>query len=198
MAIQLEKLTYEYMQGSALSHKAVAEVDLTVEAGEFLGLIGHTGSGKSTLVQLMGGLLQPSTRPCAGGRAGIWGIRSSGSRPRRHVGLVFQYPEYQLFEETVARDVAYGPRNMGLGEEEIQRRVDTALGLVGLPPQQFGEKSPFSLSGGERRRAALAGVIAMEPKYLILTSPWPGWTPRAGGTSCIPLTGLREKTGCGW
>ena len=149
MAIQLEKLTYEYMQGSALSHKAVAEVDLTVEAGEFLGLIGHTGSGKSTLVQLMGGLLQPTA-----GRVLVEGLdmgdKKQRAQARRHVGLVFQYPEYQLFEETVARDVAYGPRNMGLGEEEIQRRVETALGLVGLPAKQFGEKSPFSLSGGGR------------------------------------------------
>lgn len=152
MAIQLEKLTYEYMQGSALSHKAVAEVDLTVEAGEFLGLIGHTGSGKSTLVQLMGGLLQPTA-----GRVLVEGLdmgdKKQRAQARRHVGLVFQYPEYQLFEETVARDVAYGPRNMGLGEEEIQRRVDTALGLVGLPPQQFGENPPSAsaaASGGGR------------------------------------------------
>ena len=196
MAIQLEKLTYEYMQGSALSHKAVAEVDLTVEAGEFLGLIGHTGSGKSTLVQLMGGLLQPTA-----GRVLVEGLdmgdKKQRIQARRHVGLVFQYPEYQLFEETVARDVAYGPRNMGLGEEEIQRRVDTALGLVGLPPQQFGEKSPFSLSGGERRRAALAGVIAMEPKYLILDEPMAGLDPQGRRDILHTIDGLREKTGCG-
>lgn len=196
MAIQLEKLTYEYMQGSALSHKAVAEVDLTVEAGEFLGLIGHTGSGKSTLVQLMGGLLQPTA-----GRVLVEGLdmgdKKQRAQARRHVGLVFQYPEYQLFEETVARDVAYGPRNMGLGEEEIQRRVDTALGLVGLPPQQFGEKSPFSLSGGERRRAALAGVIAMEPKYLILDEPMAGLDPQGRRDILHTIDGLRAKTGCG-
>lgn len=196
MAIQLEKLTYEYMQGSALSHKAVAEVDLAVEAGEFLGLIGHTGSGKSTLVQLMGGLLQPTA-----GRVLVEGLdmgdKKQRAQARRHVGLVFQYPEYQLFEETVARDVAYGPRNMGLGEEEIQRRVDTALGLVGLPPQQFGEKSPFSLSGGERRRAALAGVIAMEPKYLILDEPMAGLDPQGRRDILHTIDGLREKTGCG-
>ena len=121
------------------------------------------------------------------------GDKKQRAQARRHVGLVFQYPEYQLFEETVARDVAYGPRNMGLGEEEIQRRVDTALGLVGLPPRQFGEKSPFSLSGGERRRAALAGVIAMEPKYLILDEPMacllytslPGRCARLPGTSAL-------------
>ena len=196
MAIQLEKLTYEYMQGSALSHKAVAEVDLTVEAGEFLGLIGHTGSGKSTLVQLMGGLLQPTA-----GRVLVEGLdmgdKKQRAQARRHVGLVFQYPEYQLFEETVARDVAYGPRNMGLGEEEIQRRVDTALGLVGLPPRQFGEKSPFSLSGGERRRAALAGVIAMEPKYLILDEPMAGLDPQGRRDILHTIDGLRAKTGCG-
>ena len=196
MAIQLEKLTYEYMQGSALSHKAVAEVDLTVEAGEFLGLIGHTGSGKSTLVQLMGGLLQPTA-----GRVLVEGLdmgdKKQRIQARRHVGLVFQYPEYQLFEETVARDVAYGPRNMGLAEEEIQRRVDTALELVGLLPQQFGEKSPFSLSGGERRRAALAGVIAMEPKYLILDEPMAGLDPQGRRDILRTIHGLRTKIGCG-
>ena len=196
MAIQLEKLTYEYMQGSALSHKAVTEVDLTVEAGEFLGLIGHTGSGKSTLVQLMGGLLQPTA-----GRVLVEGLdmgdKKQRIQARRHVGLVFQYPEYQLFEETVARDVAYGPRNMGLAEEEIQRRVDTALELVGLLPQQFGEKSPFSLSGGERRRAALAGVIAMEPKYLILDEPMAGLDPQGRRDILRTIHGLRTKIGCG-
>lgn len=196
MAIQLEKLTYEYMQGSALSHKAVAEVDLTVEAGEFLGLIGHTGSGKSTLVQLMGGLLQPTA-----GRVLVEGLdmgdKKQRIQARRHVGLVFQYPEYQLFEETVARDVAYGPRNMGLAEEEIRRRVDTALELVGLPSQQFGEKSPFSLSGGERRRAALAGVIAMEPKYLILDEPMAGLDPQGRRDILRTIDGLRTKIGCG-
>ena len=125
------------------------------------------------------------------------GDKKQRAQARRHVGLVFQYPEYQLFEETVARDVAYGPRNMGLGEEEIQRRVDTALGLVGLPPQQFGEKSPFSLSGGERRRAALAGVIAMEPKYLILDEPMAGLDPQGRRDILHTIDGLREKTGCG-
>ena len=195
MAIQLEKLTYEYMQGSALSHKAVAEVDLTVEAGEFLGLIGHTGSGKSTLVQLMGGLLQPTA-----GRVLVEGLdmgdKKQRAQARRHVGLVFQYPEYQLFEETVARDVAYGPRNMGLGEEEIQRRVDTALGLVGLPPSNSG-KIPLQ---PQRRRAAAGGpsrVIAMEPKYLILDEPMAGLDPQGRRDILHTIDGLREKTGCG-
>ena len=194
MAIQLEKLTYEYMQGSALSHKAVAEVDLTVEAGEFLGLIGHTGSGKSTLVQLMGGLLQPTA-----GRVLVEGLdmgdKKQRAQARRHVGLVFQYPEYQLFEETVAKDVAFGPRNLGLEEDEIQERVKEAMELVGLDYEEFKDRSPFELSGGQKRRAAIAGVIAMRPEVLILDEPTAGLDPKAHKDVLAMIEEVHRRTG---
>lgn len=195
MPIQLEQLSYVYMQGSALAQRAVQEIDLTVEPGEFLGLIGHTGSGKSTLVQLMGGLLQPT-----GGRVLVDGVDMADKKrraaARRAVGLVFQYPEYQLFEETVFKDVAYGPRNMGLEEKEAETRVREALSLVGLPYDSFAEKSPFELSGGEKRRAALAGVIAMRPKYLVLDEPMAGLDPLGRAEILNTIDGLRRELGC--
>lgn len=195
MPIQLERLSYIYMQGSALAQRAVQEIDLTVEPGEFFGLIGHTGSGKSTLVQLMGGLLQPT-----GGRVLVDGVDMADKKrragARRAVGLVFQYPEYQLFEETVFKDVAYGPRNMGLEEKEIEARVREALSLVGLPHASFAEKSPFELSGGEKRRAALAGVIAMRPKYLVLDEPMAGLDPLGRAEILHTIDSLRREIGC--
>lgn len=193
MAIQLEKLTYEYMQGSALSHKAVAEVDLTVEAGEFLGLIGHTGSGKSTLVQLMGGLLQPTA-----GRVLVEGLdmgdKKQRAQARRHVGLVFQYPEYQLFEETVYKDIAFGPANMGLDEQEIDRRVRRAAEFCGIT-QRVLDASPFELSGGQKRRVAIAGVLAMEPKILVLDEPAAGLDPEGRDTILGQIKTWHKETG---
>ena len=190
--IELDRVTYRY----DAQHAALEDVSLCIGEGELVAVVGHNGSGKSTLAKHLNALLLPES-----GRVLVEGLdmgdKKQRAQARRHVGLVFQYPEYQLFEETVARDVAYGPRNMGLGEEEIQRRVDTALGLVGLPPRQFGEKSPFSLSGGERRRAALAGVIAMEPKYLILDEPMAGLDPQGRRDILHTIDGLRAKTGCG-
>lgn len=195
MPIQLEQLTYVYMQGSALAQRAVQNVSLTVNNGEFLGLIGHTGSGKSTLVQLLGGLLQPTS-----GRVLVDGLdmadKKQRARARHGVGLVFQYPEYQLFEETVAKDVAYGPRNMGLNEKEIDARVREAMELVGLPHGKFGEKSPFELSGGEKRRAALAGVIAMRPRYLVLDEPMAGLDPVGRLDILHTIDNLRSEIGC--
>ena len=195
MPIQLENVSYVYMEGSTLSNRAVADVSLTIQPGEFIGLIGRTGSGKSTLVQLMGGLLQPTS-----GRVLIDGLdmadKKQRVKARGSIGLVFQYPEYQLFEETVAKDVAYGPRNMGLDEDVIQGRVRRALELVGLAQDKFGDKSPFELSGGEKRRAALAGVIAMEPRYLVLDEPMAGLDPVGRSAILATIDGLREKTGC--
>ncbi len=195
MAIQLQNVTYIYMEGSVLSQAAVSDIRLEIQEGDFLGMIGHTGSGKSTLVQLMGGLLQPT-----GGRVLVDGLdlgdkkQRKAARPR--VGLVFQYPEYQLFEETVAKDVAYGPHNLGLAPEEVEARVRRAMELVGLPYDRFGEKSPFALSGGEKRRAALAGVIAMEPRYLILDEPMAGLDPMGRKAILETIAGLRQETGC--
>ncbi|MEA4971108.1 MAG: energy-coupling factor transporter ATPase [Candidatus Pelethousia sp.] len=195
MPIQLEQLSYVYMQGSALAQRAVENISLTIEAGEFLGLIGHTGSGKSTLVQLIGGLLQP-----AAGRVLVDGLdmadKKQRTQARRSVGLVFQYPEYQLFEETVAKDVAYGPRNLGFAEQEIEAAVHEALELVGLPYKEFASKSPFELSGGEKRRAALAGVIAMRPKYLVLDEPMAGLDPAGRSDILYTINNLRGEIGC--
>lgn len=195
MPIQLDQLSYVYMQASALAQQALDELTLTIEAGEFLGLIGHTGSGKSTLVQLMGGLLQPTA-----GRVLVDGMdlsdKKQRAQARRSVGLVFQYPEYQLFEETVAKDVAYGPRNMGFNEKEIDQAVHEALELVGLPYDKFAAKSPFELSGGEKRRAALAGVIAMRPKYLVLDEPMAGLDPAGRSDILHTIDNLRRDIGC--
>lgn len=195
MAIVIEKLSYTYLSGSSLSNSALRNISLTVEPGEFLGIIGHTGSGKSTLVQHMNGLLQGES-----GRVLVDGLDMADKKQRvegrKRVGVVFQYPEYQLFEETVARDVAYGPKNMGLSEEEVAVRVDAALRRVGLMPEVFAEKSPFELSGGEKRRAALAGTIAMEPQYMVLDEPMAGLDPRGRREIMDLLEELRADAGC--
>lgn len=177
MPIEITQLSHTYMPGSALAYPALADVSLTVRDGEFLGIIGHTGSGKSTLIQHLNGLLLPSA-----GSVLVDGLDTREKKLRKQirslVGMVFQYPEYQLFEETVERDVAFGPKNMGLDAPEIATRVNEALRLVGLNPSEFAEKSPFELSGGEKRRAALAGILAMRPKYLVLDEPMAGLDPR--------------------
>ena len=176
MPIVVEKLNHVYMTGSALAFNAVEDVSLTVNEGEFLCVIGHTGSGKSTLVQHFNGLMQPSS-----GRVVVDGADMCDKKMRRLgrqlVGMVFQYPEYQLFEETVFKDIAFGPKNMGLSADEISLRVADAMRFVGLDFDKFAEKSPFDLSGGEKRRAALAGIIAMHPKYLVLDEPMAGLDP---------------------
>ena len=177
MPIEITQLSHTYMPGSALAYPALADVSLTIMDGEFLGIIGHTGSGKSTLIQHLNGLLLPTA-----GSVLVDGLDTREKKLRKQirslVGMVFQYPEYQLFEETVERDVAFGPKNMGLDEAEIATRVSEALRLVGLNPSEFAEKSPFELSGGEKRRAALAGILAMRPKYLVLDEPMAGLDPR--------------------
>ncbi len=174
---------------------ALSNISLTVNEGEFLGIIGHTGSGKSTLIQHMNGLMQPST-----GKVTVDGLdlslRKERVEARSRVGLVFQYPEYQLFEETVFKDVAFGPRNLGVAESEIEERVEEALMLVGLAPELFAEKSPFDLSGGEKRRAALAGIFAMRPRYLLLDEPMAGLDPSGRRAVIALLQTLRAKTGC--
>lgn len=178
MPIVIEKVSHVYMPGSPFMTAALQDISLRIEDGQFVGIIGHTGSGKSTLIQHINGLLRPTQ-----GRVLVDGIDTSVKgeemiRLRRKVGLVFQYPEHQLFEETVSRDVGFGPHNMGLSEQEVQRRVDDALRQVGLDRAAVGEKSPFELSGGQRRRVAIAGVLAMEPSILILDEPSAGLDPR--------------------
>ena len=176
--IRCERLTHVYGRGTPLATPALTDVSLTIDAGEVVGVIGATGSGKSTLVQHFNGLLRPTT-----GRVLLDGVDVNGRgtdrrRLRQQVGLLFQYPEQQLFEETVFADVAFGPRNQGLSEEEVRARVHQALEQVGLPPARFTSRSPFDLSGGEMRRAAIAGVLAMEPRMLILDEPTAGLDPQ--------------------
>ena len=174
--LRVENLTHTYGEGTPFRRSAVKNMDLTIYRGEFLGLIGHTGSGKSTLIQHLNGLLKPTEgRILLGGRD-IW--KEEKIRDVRfRVGLVFQYPEHQLFEETVYRDIAFGPKNMGLGEEEIDQRVRSAAHFVGLDEATL-QKSPFALSGGQKRRVAIAGVIAMEPEVLVLDEPTAGLDPQ--------------------
>lgn len=174
--LEIKNLNYIYSAGTPFEHKALENVSFAVRPGEFVGIIGHTGSGKSTLMQQLNGLLKPTSGQVLLDGKDIWADKKSTRQARFRVGLVFQYPEYQLFEETVYKDIAFGPRNMGLPEEEIDRRVRQAAGFVGLTDAQL-EASPFDLSGGQKRRVAIAGVIAMEPEVLILDEPTAGLDP---------------------
>lgn len=175
--LEMEQVSYTYGAGSPFEQQALQDVSFQTVPGELLGIIGHTGSGKSTLIRHLNGLLRPSAGQIRLDGQDIWERPKEIRSIRFRVGMVFQYPEYQLFEETVEKDIAFGPRNMGLPEEEIARRVQDAAALVGLAPELL-EKSPFDLSGGEKRRAAIAGVMAMEPEILILDEPTAGLDPR--------------------
>ena len=174
--LEVKNLTYIYSVGTPFEHKALDDISFSVERGEFIGIIGHTGSGKSTLMQQLNGLLKPTSGTVLLDGQDIWSDKKLTRQARFRVGLVFQYPEYQLFEETVYKDIAFGPKNMGLSAEEVDRRVREAAGVVGLTEQQL-EVSPFDLSGGQKRRVAIAGVIAMEPEVLILDEPTAGLDP---------------------
>ena len=175
--IRTEKLTYTYSQGTPFEKTAVNNVDLHIEEGAFVGIIGHTGSGKSTLIQHLNGLIKPTSGKVFIDGEDIHGKNVKLRDVRFKVGLVFQYPEYQIFEETVAKDIAYGPSNMGLSKEEVDTRVKEAASIVGLPDDLL-ERSPFELSGGQKRRVAIAGVMAMRPKVLILDEPTAGLDPK--------------------
>lgn len=174
--IETKQLTHIYSQGTPFEHTALQGIDFTIAPGEYLAIIGRTGSGKSTLIQHLNGLLRPTSGQVLFEGEDIWSSKERTRQVRFQVGLVFQYPEYQLFEETVYRDIAFGPTNMGLGQEEVDRRVRQAARFVGLDDHTL-EKSPFDLSGGQKRRVAIAGVIAMEPKVLILDEPTAGLDP---------------------
>lgn len=192
--IRIENLTHTYGEGTPFRRSAVENLSLDIYHGEFLGLIGHTGSGKSTLIQHLNGLLKPT-----GGRVlldgeDIWADPKKIRSVRFRVGLVFQYPEYQLFEETVYKDIAFGPKNMGLQGEEIDRRVRQAAVFAGLD-EDILERSPFELSGGQKRRVAIAGVIAMEPKVLILDEPTAGLDPRGREAILAQLRAYHEQKG---
>ena len=174
--LEVKNLNYIYSVGTPFEHKALDNVSFAVNRGEFIGIIGHTGSGKSTLMQQLNGLLKPTSGQILLDGQDIWSDKKLTRQARFRVGLVFQYPEYQLFEETVYRDIAFGPKNMGLKEAEIDRRVREAAGFVGITEEQLS-MSPFDLSGGQKRRVAIAGVIAMEPEVLILDEPTAGLDP---------------------
>ena len=174
--LKVENLTHTYSAGTPFQRNAIEHIDFEVRPGEFLGVIGHTGSGKSTFIQHLNGLLKPTEGHVYFKGQDIWSSPKVTHESRFHVGLVFQYPEYQLFEETVYKDIAFGPGNMGLDQNEIDRRVREAAGFVGLGEECL-EKSPFELSGGQKRRVAIAGVLAMEPEVLILDEPTAGLDP---------------------
>ena len=192
MSIEIRHLTHCYSEGSALRTVALDDVSLTIHDGDFLGIIGHTGSGKSTLVQHLNGLLKPTSGQVLINGEDLNGEHVNRKALRQKIGLVFQYPEYQLFEETVAKDIAFGPKNQGLSAAEIDERVRFALSCVHLEYDEVAEKSPFELSGGQMRRVASAGVIAMRPEVLILDEPTAGLDPR--GRDSI-LTMLEELHG---
>lgn len=179
--IRIEQLTHTYSAGTPFQRSAVDGVELDIMPGEFLGVIGHTGSGKSTLIQHLNGLLKPTQGHIYLNGKDIWADPKQIRQVRFQVGLVFQYPEYQLFEETVYKDIAFGPGNMGLDKEEIDRRVRESARMVGLA-EELLEKSPFDLSGGQKRRVAIAGVLAMDPKVLVLDEPTAGLDPRGRDT----------------
>ena len=174
--LEVKDLNYIYSIGTPFEHQALDNVNFAVNRGEFIGIIGHTGSGKSTLMQQLNGLLKPTSGQVLLDGQDIWSDKKLTRQARFRVGLVFQYPEYQLFEETVYKDIAFGPKNMGLKPDEVDRRVREAAGFVGLTEKQL-EVSPFDLSGGQKRRVAIAGVIAMEPEVLILDEPTAGLDP---------------------
>lgn len=174
--LEVKNVTHTYSAGTPFEHRALEGVSFCLQRGEFVGVIGHTGSGKSTLMQHLNGLLKPDSGEILLDGKNIWTDKATTRQTRFRVGLVFQYPEYQLFEETVYKDIAFGPKNMGLKADEIDRRVREAAGFVGITEAQL-QASPFDLSGGQKRRAAIAGVIAMEPELLILDEPTAGLDP---------------------
>ena len=192
--IQTKGLTYRYGIGTPFEKTAVDHVDLEIESGSFVGIIGHTGSGKSTLIQHLNGLLKPTEGSILLDGKDIWAEKAQMRQVRFRVGLVFQYPEYQIFEETVAKDIAFGPRNMGLAEEEVQARVKETAAIVGLSDDIL-EQSPFLLSGGQKRRVAIAGVMAMRPEVLILDEPTAGLDPRGRVEILEEIKAYRRQTG---
>lgn len=179
MSITVENLTYTYSKGMPNETRALEDVSFRLEPGEFAAIIGHTGSGKSTLVQQLNGLLRPDSGKITVGEVCITDPSTKMTEVRRKVGLVFQYPEYQLFEETVAKDVAFGPKQVGITGEELERVVADSIRLTGLDYEEVKERSPFELSGGQKRRVAIAGVLAMKPEILILDEPTAGLDPSA-------------------
>lgn len=193
--ISVRNLTHSYNEGLPSKFNAIENLNFDIYKGDFVGLIGHTGSGKSTLIQHFNGLLKPTQGQILLDGKDIWSDKKSVREAKFKVGLCFQYPEYQLFEETVAKDIAFGPKNMKLPEKEIAERVAKAAMYVGLK-REYMEKSPFDLSGGEKRRAAIAGVMAMQPEVLILDEPTAGLDPRGRDKILSLISNYRAQTGC--
>lgn len=193
MSIKIENLTHVYMPKTPFEKKALDDVSLHIKEGEFLALIGHTGSGKSTLIQHLNGLLEPSYGKIYVDDVDITKKGTKLTDIRKKVGLVFQYPEYQLFEETIEKDIAFGPTNLGLSAEEISSRIKKSMEMVGLDYETYKDVSPFDLSGGQKRRVAIAGVIAMEPRVLILDEPTAGLDPKGRDDILDQIKILHEK-----
>ncbi len=193
MSIKAENLTHIYMKDTVFQQTALDNITITIEDGEFIGLIGHTGSGKSTLIQHFNGLLKPTSGRILLDNTDINSKEASLKTVRQKVGLVFQYPEHQLFEETVYKDIAFGPKNLGLEENQIKKRVKSSLDMVGLDYNEIKDISPFDLSGGQKRRVAIAGVLSMKPKILILDEPTAGLDPRGRDEILGHIKKLHEK-----
>lgn len=192
--LKTEELTYQYSIGTPFEKTAVDHVSLEIEEGAFVGIIGHTGSGKSTLIQHFNGLIRPTSGKVYLDGQDIWADKANIRQVRFQVGLVFQYPEYQIFEDTVYKDIAFGPKNMGLSESEIKERVEETAALVGLTTEQL-KQSPFDLSGGQKRRVAIAGVMALRPKVLILDEPTAGLDPKGREDILREIRRYHKETG---
>lgn len=195
MSIILKNVTYTYMPKTPFERTAISEINFEIERGEFVAIIGHTGSGKSTLVQHLNGILKPTSGSVSVDGVDLHDKKSAAKAARSKVGMVFQYPEHQLFEETIYEDIAFGPKNLGLSEEEIDTRVKRAMNFVGLDFEQYATRSPFQLSGGQMRRVAIAGVIALEPEYLILDEPSAGLDPRGRDEIFNEIIQLYQSSG---
>lgn len=194
MSIEISHLTHLYNQGTAMERKALDDVNITINDGEFVAFIGHTGSGKSTLIQHLNALIKPTSGKILLDGEDINADKTKLKAIRQKVGLVFQYPEHQLFEMTVFKDVCYGPKNMGLSDEEVKNAAEKALSLVGLD-QSFYDKSPFELSGGQKRRVAIAGILAMNPRVLVLDEPTAGVDPRGRDEILGAIDHMHKETG---
>ena len=194
MSIKIKNLTHIYNEGMPFEKMALNDINIEINTGEFVGIIGHTGSGKSTLIQMFNGLLKPTKGEVLVNNENINGDKVNKKEIRQKVGLVFQYPEYQLFEMTIKDDVAFGPKNLGLSKEEVEARVKYALEAVGLD-ESYYEKSPFELSGGQKRRVAIAGVLAMKPEILILDEPTAGLDPKGRNELFEQLQKMHKELG---
>lgn len=195
MSIDIRNICYTYMRGTPFEKKALDDVSVSIDKGEIVAVIGHTGSGKSTLVQHLNGLLKPDAGQVAVDDVNLAGKDAAAKKARQLVGMVFQYPEHQIFAETVYEDIAFGPRNRGFQPEEVDKQVREAMAFVGLDFETFAKRSPFQLSGGQMRRVAIAGVVAMNPDYLVLDEPSAGLDPRSRNAVFKEIMALHQSRG---